>query len=75
MIDYIVDLRMVRPEVNEYVRSACMLEGWHETDVTDVFTCGFPNDMRAVEWDASFQSAIADKFGDRPFYLFYTLHL
>lgn len=74
MVEYTLDLRMLRPEVLDYVSHAGLLDQpvrWKESEESEVYTYEFPDVTQAEEWNSDFADDVFNSFSDRPFYLFY----
>ena len=67
---FVLDLRMFRPEVADFVETGGLVEGWQP-----LAPCLYHNDFEtqnaAADFDAGFKQAVDEAFSDHPFYLFY----
>ena len=70
-MEYLLDLRMLRPDVYEYIVESHTLDDWVQ-DSYAVYQCNFDSNEDANAWNTSLSDNLHKRFSDEPFYLFYT---
>lgn len=70
MVQYTLDIRMLRPDVSEYLASSGQMNDWLP-EQGDMYVRDFNDDDEANAWNRRLLTQLHSVFTDEPFYLFY----